>query len=192
MARTEQNGTSRSLAIYRLLLELYPRPYLQQHRAEMLQNFQDLEQASPSKAELWLFIGRDLAVSLRSQFNKTLWGQTAIVLLILSILLVYAERHAMARERLIEGCCFGYILGWFAGWFGERWQASPISRAPNYIRSLPAQAMIVVGVLVLVIAVWGAGSGPQDHVIWTLCYGFLLAWITGWIKSRGQARSWRL
>jgi hypothetical protein len=70
MARTEQNRTSRSLAIYGLLLELYPRPYLQQHRAEMLQNFQDLEQASPSKAELWLFLARDLAVSLRSQFTR--------------------------------------------------------------------------------------------------------------------------
>jgi hypothetical protein len=48
--------------------------------------------------------------------------------------------------------------------------------------------MIVVSVLVLVIAVAGVGSGAQNHVIWTLCYGFLLAWITGWIKSRRQLR----
>ena len=188
MVHTEQNGTSRSLAIYGLLLELYPRPYLQQHRAEMLQNFQDLEQASPSKAELWLFLVRDLAVSLRSQFTKTLWGQTAIVVLVLAILLVYTERHAVARLHLTEACCFGYILGWFAGWFGERWQASTVSRVPNGIRSLPAQATIVVSVLVLVIAVAGVGSGAQNHVIWTLCYGFLLAWITGWIGNRRQTR----
>ncbi len=71
----------------------------------------------------------------------------------------------------------GYILGWFAGWFGKQWQASSISRVPSYIRSLPAQAMIVVGVLGLVIAVAEAGSPTQSHVIiWTLCYGFLLAW----------------
>jgi hypothetical protein len=188
MAQAEQSRTSRSLAIYGLLLELYPRPYLQQHRAEMLQNFQDLEQASPSKAELWLFIGRDLAVSLRSQFTKTFWGQTTIVVLVLAILLLYTERHAVARRHPTEACCFGYILGWFAGWFGKRWQASSISRAPSYIRSLPAQTMIVVSVLVLVMAVAGVGSSAQNHVIWALCYGFLLAWIAGWIGNRRQMR----
>jgi hypothetical protein len=188
VARTEQEGTSRSAAIYGLLLELYPRPYLQQHRAEMLQNFQDLEQASPSKAALWLFIGRDLAVSLRSQFNRTLWGQTAIVVLVLAILLVYMERHAAARGHPIEGFCSGYILGWFAGWFGKRWQASSVSRVPDGIRSLPAQAMIVVSVLVLVLAVGGVASGSPNHVIWSLCYGFLLAWIAGWVGNRWQTR----
>jgi hypothetical protein len=188
MAQHGQCGTSRSLAIYGLLLKLYPRPYLQQHRAELLQNFADLEQASQSTIALWLFIGRDLVVSLRSQFTKTLWGQTAIVVLVLAILLVYTERHAVARRHPTESCCLGYILGWFAGWFGRRWQASSISRAPSYIRSLPAQAMIVVSVLVLVIAVAGVGSGAQNHVVWTLCYGFLLAWIAGWNGNRRQTR----
>jgi hypothetical protein len=36
---------------------------LGQHRAELLQNLEDLEQASSSKVELWLFIGKDLAIS---------------------------------------------------------------------------------------------------------------------------------
>jgi hypothetical protein len=184
MARTQHNETSWSVAIYGLLLELYPRRYLQQHRAEMLQNFQDLEQTSQSKTALWLFIGKDLVVSLHSQFTKTLWGQTAIVVLVLAIVLVYTERYAIARLRHTEACCFGYIFGWFAGWFGKQWQASSISRAPSYIRSLPAQAMIVVSVLVFVIAVAGFGSGVQNHIIWTLCYGFLLAWITGWAGDR--------
>lgn len=188
MAHIEQNQTSRSLAIYGLFLELYPHRYLQQHRAEMLQNFQDLEQASPSKPAFWLFIGRDLVVSLRSQFTKTLWGQTTIVALVLSVLLVYAGRHGVARERVIEGFCFGYILGWFAGWLGKRWQTSSVSRVPNGIRSLPTQATIIVGVLVLVIVAWGVGSGPQNHLIWTLCYGFLLAWFAGWIGNCWQAR----
>jgi uncharacterized membrane protein YbaN (DUF454 family) len=188
MGQTKQSRASRSLAIYRLLLELYPRPYLQQHRAEMLQNYQDLDQATPSKAELWLFLARDLAVSLRTQFTRTLWGQTAIVVLVLTILLAYTERHAVARRHPIEGCCLGYILGWFAGWFGKRWQGSSISRAPSYIRSLPAQAMIVVSALVLVIALAGVISGTQNHIIWTLCYGFLLAWIAGWIGNRRQMR----
>jgi len=191
MAHIEQHGMSRSLAIYGLLLELYPRPYLQQHRAEMLQNFQDLEQETPSKSALWLFIGRDLLVSLQSQFTRTLWGQTAMVVLVLAIVLVYTEYHAaVARRHPTEACCFGYILGWFAGWFGKQWQASSISGVPSYIRSLPAQAMIVVSVLGLVIAVAGVGSRTQSHVIiWTLCYGFLLAWGPGWLGSRRQTRS---
>ncbi len=189
MVRTGQNETSRSLAIYGLLLELYPGPYLQRHRAEMLHNFQDLEQASPSKSALWLFIGRDLLVSLRSQITRTFWGQTTIVVLVLSVMLIYAGGHDVARERLIEGSCFGYIPGWFAGWFGRRWQASSVSRVPNRIRSLPTQATIVVGMLVLVIAARGVGSTLQNHLIWTLCYGFLLAWFTGWLGNRRQARS---
>jgi hypothetical protein len=144
-----QCGTSRSFAIYGLLLKLDPRPYLQQHRAELLQNFEDLEQASRSTIALWLFIGKDL----RSQFTKTLWGQTAIAVIVLAVLV---------REHRAEGFCCGYILGWFAGWSGKRWQASSVGRVANGIRSSPAQAMIVVSVLVLVIAVAGVGSGIQN------------------------------
>jgi hypothetical protein len=59
---------SRSLRLYARLLELYPPSFLQRHRAEMLQNFADLEDAEPSKAALWLLIGKDLAMSLISHF----------------------------------------------------------------------------------------------------------------------------
>jgi hypothetical protein len=189
MAQGEPSRTSRSLAIYGLLLELYPRPYLQQHRTEMLQSFEDLEQASRSKAELWLLLARDLAVSLRSEFIRTLWGQTAIVVLVLAILLVLTERHGGARRHPTEGFCCGYILGWFAGWSGRRWQAtSSKGRRASSIRSLPAQAAMVVSALVLVVAADGVGSA-QNHVIWTLCCGFLFAWIAGWIGNRRQTRS---
>ncbi len=188
MAHAGQSRTSRSQAIYGWLLELYPRSYLQQHRAEMLQNFQDLDQASPSKAALWLFLGKDLAVSLRSQFMKTLWGQTAIVLLVLAILLVCTERHAAARVQPIEGFCSGYILGWFAGWFGKRWQASSISRVPSYIRSLSAQTAIVLGILAFVVAAAEIRSSAREHFIWALCYGAMLAWIAGWLGNHRQTR----
>jgi hypothetical protein len=171
-----------------MLLELYPRPYLRQHRAEMLQNVQDLEQASTSKVDLWLFLARDLVGSLRSQFTKSLWGQTAIVALVLAILLIHTESHAAARLHPTEGLCFGYILGWFAGWFGGRWQASSVSRTPSCIRSLPAQAIIAATVLVLAIALVGVVSGAQNHVVWALCYGFLLAWVAGWVGNRWQRR----
>ncbi|MFC5862479.1 hypothetical protein ACFPT7_09280 [Acidicapsa dinghuensis] len=155
----------------------------------MLQNFQDLEQESPSKVALWLFLARDLAVSLRIQLARTLCGQTAIVVLVLTLLLVFTERHAVARQRPIESFCFGYIFGWFAGWSGKQWQVSPlINRASSNIRSLPAQATMVVSVVVFVIVLTGAKGGAQSRVIWTLCYGFLLAWIAGWIGNRWQMR----
>lgn len=181
-------GGSRSLAIYRLLLELYPQPYLQHHRAELLQNFEDLEQASRSAIALWLFIGKDLVVSLRSQFIKTLWGQTAIVVMVLAVLLASTGRHGVAREHIVEGFCYGYIPGWFAGWFGERWQACSVSRVPSRVRSLPAQAVLVVSALLIVIVAASVGSGAKSHVIWALCYGFLLAWIAGWVGHRWQTR----
>jgi hypothetical protein len=174
--------------MYGLLLNLYPQEYLRRHRAEMLQNLEDFECTSSSKAELWLFLGKDLAVSLRSQFARALWGQTAIVVIVLAILLVYTERHAVARQHPVEGFCCGYILGWFAGWFGELCQASSGSRVHNGISSLPSQATIVVSVLVLVIAISRVASGAQNHVIWALCYGFLLAWIAGWIGNRWRLR----
>lgn len=75
-AHIEQNGMSRSLAMYGLLLELYPREYLRQHRAEMLQNFEDFERTSSSKAALWLFMGKDLVISLMSHYTNSFWGQT--------------------------------------------------------------------------------------------------------------------
>lgn len=61
--------------MYGLLIELYPPEYLQQHRAEMLQNFEDFECTSSSKAALWLFMGKDLMVSLMSHYINSLWGQ---------------------------------------------------------------------------------------------------------------------
>jgi hypothetical protein len=188
MTHSEQHEASRSRAIYGLLLEFYPRHYLKQHRAEMLQNFQDLERASQSKPALWLFIGRDLVVSLRAQFTKTLGGQTAIVVFVLSGLLLYAEHLTVARERVIERFCFGYVLGWFAGWFSKRWHASSAGPAPNGIRSFRTQVTITVGALVVVSAAWGVSSGLKDHVLWTLCYGFLLAWLAGWIGNRRPAQ----
>ncbi|MEA3148907.1 MAG: hypothetical protein QOI53_4583, partial [Verrucomicrobiota bacterium] len=44
-----RNTRSRSLAVYAFLMALYSREFLARHGAEMLQNFEDLERASPSK-----------------------------------------------------------------------------------------------------------------------------------------------
>ena len=73
---------SRSLRLYARLLDLYPPEFLQRHRAEMLQNFADLEGASASKPKLWLLIGKDLTMSLMSQsFASQLRSYVIAVLL---------------------------------------------------------------------------------------------------------------
>lgn len=82
MARMEEKRGSRSLAIYALLLRLYPREFLQQHRAEMLQNFADLEQAASSTAALWLLIGKDLMMSLIATYAKSRLTQYVIGVLV--------------------------------------------------------------------------------------------------------------
>jgi hypothetical protein len=78
---------SRSLRLYARLLELYPPSFLQRHRAEMLQNFADLEDAGEPKARLWLLIGKDLAMSLMSHFFGSRLGHYVIAVLVTWILI---------------------------------------------------------------------------------------------------------
>jgi hypothetical protein len=127
MARIDQNGRSRSLAVYAVLLKLYSREFLQRHRAELLQNFMDLEDESRSKAALWLLIGKDLMISLFSRnVRRSLWGQTTLMLVILAAVL--AVLRAFTSAHYFMGAvtvCYGFVIGWFAGWLGGRRQAQP-------------------------------------------------------------------
>jgi hypothetical protein len=124
MARIEQKGRSRSLAIYALLMEIYSPEFLERHRAELLQNFEDLESASSSKAALWLLIGKDLMISLISRnIPKSLWGQTTMMFIILAVVLaalrVFTSRHYFLGAMTV---CYGFVIGWFAGWLARRRQ----------------------------------------------------------------------
>ena len=87
MTRPARQKESRSLRLYAWLLELYPPAFLQRHRAEMLQNFADLEDAAASKAALWLLIGKDLTMSLSSDFFASRLGRYVIAVLLAWILL---------------------------------------------------------------------------------------------------------
>ena len=78
---------SRSLRFYAALLELYPPSFLQRHRAEMLQNFADLENAGEPKGKLWLLIGKDLAISLSSQSFRSRLGRYATSVFVVWMLL---------------------------------------------------------------------------------------------------------
>ena len=126
MGRTMRRTRSRSLAIYALLLKLYAPEFLDQHRAEMLQNFEDIKNSS-SKAELWLLIGKDLMSSLISRsIPKSLWGQTvvmfAVLAIVLGVLSAFTSHHYFMGAITV---CYGFVIGWFAGWMAKRMQTSP-------------------------------------------------------------------
>jgi hypothetical protein len=87
VTRPARQKESRSLRLYARLLELYPPAFLQRHRAEMLQNFADLEDAAASKAALWLLIGRDLTMSLISHFFASRLGTYVIAVLVTWVLI---------------------------------------------------------------------------------------------------------
>lgn len=173
-----------SLAIYGLLLELYPSAYLRRHREELLQNFQDIEQELPSKAALWCFIAQDLAVSLRSEFIRTFSGQTTIVFTILGLMLAIAHRYPGKHEPYIWVSCFGYALGWFAGWFGCQWRMSSSSRSPSFVRSFRGQAAMLLCAITMVLATAMLFQDVQERLVLASCYGAALAWITGWGKNK--------
>ncbi len=181
--RGRSHGRSRSLVIYGLLLEAYPRAYLRRHREELLQNFRDLEQEFPSTAALWCFVARDLVVSLRSQFIRTFWGQTAMVVAILSLIVAIAHGHHGKQESYIRGCCSGYVLGWFAGWFGFNWRTISSSRFPSFVRSFRGQAAILLCVITIVLATATLFPGLPERLVLATCYGTALAWFTGWWKN---------
>ncbi|MDE2448640.1 MAG: hypothetical protein KGO22_06700 [Gammaproteobacteria bacterium] len=182
MAGGRWHGALRPLAVYGLLLELYPRRYLRRHRAELLQNFRDLEQELPSKAALWRFVGKDLVVSLGAEHMRTLWGQTAIRFAILSVMLVIAQRYP-AREHSIWTFCCGYALGWFTGWFGWHWRMSAGSGLPGFARSFRGQAVLLLGAIAIVLAAGTLFPDLQKRLVFAACYGTVIAWLSAWWRN---------
>jgi hypothetical protein len=72
-------------------LNLYPPEYLQQHRVEMLQNFLDLQHESSSNVTLWLFVGRDLVISLTSQLaEERMTSLNTLSAYVIGVLIVWA------------------------------------------------------------------------------------------------------
>src|SRR5215468_4649261 len=95
MAHIKPKTRSRSLAVYGFLLGLYAPEFLARHRAEMLQNFEDLENASSSKAALWLLIGEDLMLSLISRnIPKSIWGHAVPMFMALAVVLAVLRAFA--------------------------------------------------------------------------------------------------
>jgi hypothetical protein len=118
---------SRSLRLYARLLELYPPSFLQRHRAEMLQNFADLEDAAESKAQLWLLIGRDLAMSVISQFFGSRLGRYVIAVVVtwLLILVVSYFFFSPTPGRPFLHVFGGFMLGMLAMYIAIRIYGMP-------------------------------------------------------------------
>ncbi len=57
---------------------------------------------------------------------KSLWGQTFIVIAILAAVLAYAWAVSSPQRFMgVFAICYGFLIGWFAGWFGKRWESRP-------------------------------------------------------------------
>lgn len=180
MAHGRENGPSRGLAVYGLLLELYPRAYLRRHREELLQNFRDLEQELPSKTALWCLIAKDLAISLKSQFVRTLVVQTTIRFAILSLVLVIVSRYGVQREQSAWALCVGYGPGWFAGWLGRSWRLKWSSASRGFAGSFSGQAAMLAGTITIVLATARLVADLPERLVLAFCYGVVLAWVSGW------------
>src|SRR5262249_15198358 len=133
MAHIKQKTGSRSLAVYGLLLGLYAPEFLARHRAEMLQNFEDLENASSSKAALWLLIGEDLMLTLISRnIPKSLWGHGAPMFIVLAAVLAIWRAFAFDTVPVSDPEALGFSssrLARIAAWQQAQVEAGAFSRA---------------------------------------------------------------
>jgi hypothetical protein len=127
MMRPVPQKGSRSLRLYARLLELYPPAFLQRHRAEMLQNFADLEDAAPSRAALWLLIGKDLMMSLISHFLASRLGRYVIGVLVAWIM-VFAIgyfRVGSTPGHPVLHVFGGFLLGMLSMYIATRIYGTP-------------------------------------------------------------------
>jgi len=177
MTRAPQQE-SRSLRLYARLLDLYPPAFLQRHRAEMLQNFADLEETAASKAELWRLMGKDLVMSLIAQFFASQLGHYVIAVLVTWMLLFvigyftygstpgYPALHAFA----------GFLPGMLAMYIATR------------LYGALQNSTYVIGVLVASIVIFSIGylryGGRAGHPALQIFGGVLLGMLSMYIATR--------
>jgi len=170
---------SRSSRLYARLLELYPPAFLQRHRAEMLQNFADLEDAATSKAALWLLIGKDLTMSLISHFFASRLGHYVIAVLAVWILLfaigLWMKPGGVPGHPALHAFA-GFLLGMLSMYVATRLHG-PLQNSPYVIRALVACVLLfTIGYLLY-------GSTP-GHPILQVFGGFLLGTLSMSIATR--------
>ena len=138
---------SRSFRLYARLVELYPSSFLHRHRAEMLQDFADLEDAAASEAKLWLLIGKDLTMSLVSHFSASRLGRTVNGVFIAWMLLFaigYFSRPSTPGYPALH-VFGGFLLGMLSMYIATR------------LYGAPQNSSYVIGVLVASILLFTIG-----------------------------------
>jgi hypothetical protein len=172
VTRPKQQTPSRSLRLYARLLELYPPAFLQQHREEMLQNFADLEDAATSKTQLWLLIGKDLTMSLASQFFASQLGGYVIAVLV-TWMLIFAIgyfTHGSTPGHPALHAFGGFLPGMLFMYIAMRLSAT-LQNSPY-----------VIGVLVVSVVLFTIGylryAGTSSHPVLQVSGGFLLGMLS--------------
>ena len=178
MTRPGRRKESWSLRLYARLLDLYPPAFLQRHRAEMLQNFADLEDAAASKAALWALIGRDLTMSLTSHFFGSRLGHYVISVVVAWILLFvigYFQYGSTPGHPALHAFC-GFLPGMLCMYIATR------------LYGLPQTSGYVIGALVASISLFTIeyfrDAGAPSHPAWQVLGGFLLGMLSMSIATR--------
>jgi hypothetical protein len=122
MTRPALQRESRSLRVYARLLELYPPAFLQRHRAEMLQNFTDFEDAAASKTALWAHIGKDLMMSLISLFFASRLGRYVVGVLVawMLVFVIGYFRYGSTPGHPALHVFGGFLLGMLSMYIATR------------------------------------------------------------------------
>jgi hypothetical protein len=178
---------SSSLRFYSRLLELYPPAFLQRHRAEMLQNFADLEDAAASKVALWLLIGKDLTMSLISHFFASRLGNYVVAVLVTWILLFvigyffrgptpgYPALHVFA----------GFLPGMAAMYVATRLYGTPQESFSYFFASrfdLYAVGVLVASIMLFVVGYYFYGP-TRGHPALQVFGGFMLGMVAMYIAT---------
>jgi hypothetical protein len=178
MTRPAPQQESRSLRLYARLLELYPPAFLQRHRAEMQQNFADLEDAVASQAALWLLIGKDLTMSLVPLFFASRLGRYVIAVLVAWLLLFgigycrYGSTPGYPALHVFAGFLPGMLFMYIA----------------TRLYGTPQDSPYVIGVLVASILLFAIGyfryGSALGHPILQIFGGFMLGMLSMYIATR--------
>jgi hypothetical protein len=187
MTSAARQKESRSLRLYARLLELYPPLFLQRHRAEMLQNFADLEEAAASKTALWVLIGKDLAMSLMSGFFGSRLGHYVIAVLV-TWMLMFAIGYFFygpTPGRPALHAFVGFLPGMLVMYFATRLYGTQPNSTSYFFRS--RFDIYVIGVFVAWILLFVIGYyfyGPtRGHPALQVFGGFLLGMLAMYIAT---------
>jgi hypothetical protein len=179
---------SRSLRLYARLLELYPPSFLQRHRAEMLQNFVDLEDAAESKARLWLLIGKDVAISLISQFFRSRLGRYVIAVFVAWMLLFAVGYffHGPTPGHPALHAFGGFLPGMLAMYIATRFYGTPQNSSSYFFRSrfdIYVISVFVAWILLFVIGYYFYGP-TRGHPALQVFGGGLVGMVAMYIATR--------